>query len=602
MNLTELHLHWRERKYKGKAYRSYSLARPYRHNGKNRKEIVMKLGKLSDEEAERWRNLLKGLKKPGTFLTNLEDIITTEHYAYFDIAAANAIWDEWGLDHLFQGNGKRDIEIATIARILTINRCIDPAAKSTIPEWFRTTALSWLLNVNINQINASRIFRELTAIEKHKEAICKHLFSKIRRDNPESLESVFYDLSSTTFTGSRCLLMKWGHCKEGFKNHVVLALVVNRDGFPFYWEVLPGGTRDAKTISWLLTHLKDRFKINGITVVFDRGMVSDDNLTLLEKEEIKYISAMDRNQIAGITGIKFTKFSYLNPKDIAKQAGNLPKFTKINDNTYYREIKVEGERRYILCFNPQLFKDQRKARSQAVENFRMFVNTINIQLCEAKKSRQYTPTYEKFKRKLVKTKLIDFVDVELQIKYVIVKSSDAKNSKIRSYQAKVIVNDTKMLQAGNLDGFWLLVTNHSEKPQREFKVTPQEAIRPYRDKVIIESAFRDIKSFIEIEPVFVWTYLHVKAHYTTCVLSHLINRTLTNRLHKYKGTTTKAIVSHEKFYKELSYCYIDRIEAINVQKARYNITRPTDRQKELLHRVGLSDLLKCKILKEMNAT
>jgi len=158
-----------------------------------------------------------------------------------------------------------------------------------------------------------------------------------------------------------------------------------------------------------------------------------------------------------------------------------------------------------------------------------------------------------------------------------------------------------MLQAGNLDGFWLLVTNHSEKIQREFKVTSEEAIRPYRDKVIIESAFRDIKSFIEIELVFVWTYLHVKAHYTTCVLSHLINRTLTNRLHKYKGNATKAIVSHEKFYKELSNCYIDRIEAVNVQKARYNITRPTNRQKELLHRVGLSDLLECKILKEMNA-
>jgi transposase len=453
-----------------------------------------------------------------------------------------------------------------------------------------------------NQINVSRIFRELAVIEKHKEAICNHLFSLMGRNNPESLESVFYDLSSTTFTGSRCLLMKWGHCKEGFKNHVVLALVVNREGFPFYWEVLPGGTRDAKTISWLLKHLKDRFKINGTTVVFDRGMVSDDNLTLLEEEKIKYISAMDRNQIAGITGLDFTKFSYLDPKDIEKQADNLPKFTKITDDTYYREIKVEGERRYILCFNPQLFKDQRKARSQAVENFRMFVNTVNIQLCEAKKSRQYKPTYAKFKRKLAKAKLIDFVDVELRIKYVVLKSPTGNDRKIRTYQAKVIVNDTKMLLAGNLDGFWLLVTNHSEKSQQEFKVTPQEAIIPYKDKVIIESAFRDIKSFIEIEPVFVWTYLHVKAHYTTCVLSHLINRTITNRLHKHKGTATKGIVSHEKFYKELSYCSIDRIEAVNVQRARYNITRPTNRQRELLHRVGLSDLLACKVLKEVNAS
>jgi hypothetical protein len=161
MNLTELHLHWRERKYKSTAYRSYSLARPFRQNGKNRKEIVMKLGKLSDEEAGRWRNLLKALKKPGAFLTTLKDIITTDHYSYLDVAVANAIWDELGLEHIFQGNGKRDIDIASIARILTINRCIDPAAKSTTPEWFRTTALPWLLNVNIKQVNPSRIFREV---------------------------------------------------------------------------------------------------------------------------------------------------------------------------------------------------------------------------------------------------------------------------------------------------------------------------------------------------------------------------------------------------------------------------------------------------------
>lgn len=600
MNLADLHLHWRERKYKDRAYRSYSLARAYRQDGKNRKEIVMKLGKLSDEEATRWQALLKGLKKPGAFLTTLEDIITTDHYSYLDVAVAKAIWDEWGLDHIFQGNGKRDIKIASIAQILTINRCIDPAAKSTTPEWFAKTALPWLLDVNIKQVNPSRVFRELAVIEKHKKAICNHLFSQIRKNNPDSLKSVFYDLSSTNFTGSRCILMKWGHCKDGFKNHIVLALVVTREGIPFYWEVLPGGTRDAKTITWLLTNLKERFKIKGITVVFDRGMVSDDNLTLLEEEKIKYISAMDKNQIEGITGLDFTKFSYLKPENIDKQAVSLPEFKKINDDTYYREIKVEGDRRYILCFNPQLFKDQRKGRRQVLENFRMFVNTVNMQLCEAKKSRQYNPTYDKFRCKLTKAKLTDFVDVELQGKYVLIKSPAGVNRKIRTYQATVMVDDTKMLLAGKLDGFWLLVTNHSEKDQQGFQLAPQEAIRPYRDKVIIESAFRDIKSFIEIEPIFVWTHLHVKAHYTTCVLSHLINRTLTNRLHKHKGNVTKDIVSHEKLYKELSDCYIDRIEVENVQKVKYAITRLTNRQKELLNRVGLKDLLVSKMIKKVS--
>ena len=77
MDLTELHLHWRVSKYKGKSYRSYSLARAYRKDGKNRKEICVKLGKLSDEAANRWRALLKTLKKPGSFLATSDDIAVT---------------------------------------------------------------------------------------------------------------------------------------------------------------------------------------------------------------------------------------------------------------------------------------------------------------------------------------------------------------------------------------------------------------------------------------------------------------------------------------------------------------------------------------------
>ncbi|MEA3545055.1 MAG: hypothetical protein U9R69_07540, partial [Thermodesulfobacteriota bacterium] len=234
MDLTSLHLHWRASKYKGKSYRSYSLARAYREDGKNRKEIFVKLGKLSDEAANQWRTLLKALKKPGSFITTGDDIAVVNHYAYLDVATVGEIWDYWKLDDIFPSNGRRGVDISSIAKILTINRCVDPASKWQIPLWFKNTALPWLLNVKTTQINSSRIFRELGAIEQNKEAVCAHLFELMSKRNPESMKSVFYDLSSTTFSGSRCLLMKWGHCKEGYQNHVVLAIIVNNDGLPFY--------------------------------------------------------------------------------------------------------------------------------------------------------------------------------------------------------------------------------------------------------------------------------------------------------------------------------------------------------------------------------
>jgi transposase len=602
MDLTKLHLHWRVSRHKEKAYLSYSLARAYREDGKNRKEIVIKLGKLSDDAAQRWRNLLKALKKPDSFLTTCDDIVVTNHFAYLDIATVSRVWDYWGLDKVFQDKGKRDVEIANIARILTVNRCIDPVCKSQTPEWFSKTALAWLLDINTDSVNSSRIFRELAIIEDHKEAICGHLFRLMNRNDPESMKSAFYDLSSTTFTGSRCVLMKWGHCKEGFRNHVVLAIVVNRDGLPFYWEVLAGGTADVTTIVWLLGRLKKRFKINNTTLVFDRGMVSNDNLALLEEDEIKYISAMDRSQLEGITGIDFTMFSHLDPKHVDKQAGKLADFTRLNDNTYYREVKVEGNRRYILCFNPQLFKDQRKARSQAVANFRSFTNNLNQQLQEAKKSRQRKATYKKFKDGIKKYRLTDFIDVNLQIVNIKRRKDDETGQKIRTYRGTVKVDEENMRLAGKLDGFWLLVTNHTEEEDGSFSVSARQAVTPYRDKVVIEAAFRDIKSFVEVAPVCVWSEAHVKAHYTICVLSHLINRTLTLRLHKDKGTLTKEIVTHEKLYAKLSACMIDRIKIENVGLSTYNMSQLTADQEELLDRIGLKDVLSHDVMEKIKSS
>ena len=148
----------------------------------------------------------------------------------------------------------------------------------------------------------------------------------------------------------------------------------------------------------------------------------------------------------------------------------------------------------------------------------------------------------------------------------------------------------------------MLVTNHSEKKGKGYKVLAQEAIIPYRDNVVIESAFRDIKSFVKVAPVFVWTEAHVKAHYTICVLAHLINRALTLRLHHNEGDATKDIVSHERLYEKLSDCQIDQIEVENVRLSTFNITRITTEQKELLNRIGLNHILSRDVVKKARAS
>ena len=598
MDLTKAHLHWRVSMHNGKKYKSYSLARSVRENGKNRKIILLKLGKLTDQEAHQWKMSLKALKGNCSTLVPFDDIITKANYDYLDVAVLLEVWHSWNLNKVFGADGEREVPLWAVAAALTINRCVNPAAKSQVSTWFEGTALPYILNIKPSQMNSSRIFRELSAIDSLKYDLCDHLYQEVAKRDPPAMESVFYDLSSTTFSGTKCLLMDWGYCKEGFDNHMVLALVVNKKGLPIYWEVLPGCTSDVSTIEWLLRNLKDRLKIGTSTLVFDRGMVSDDNLKLLESNNIKYISAMDRNQIVNFADVDFESFSAITAEEVEGKVKGSNLCIKMNESTYHHEVKLkEGGRRYILCFNPQLCKDQRQARQEAIARFKAMVKEINQELLTAKNSRERESTLNKFKREM-SLEQKGFLEIKLRQKTVL-NETEKGIKKVHSYQGTIQINYQKMQDASRLDGFWLLVTNHNEQNiDGTFEMRTEAVIRPYKDKVVIESSFRDIKSFIEISPVHVWTIEHVKAHYTICVLAHLIDRTLTLRLHETPGDCSKDIYTHNKLYAALKKCLINVTGVKGAEVKKAGLTEPTSIQKELLDRIGLTHLLKEETVKK----
>jgi len=601
-SLKGLHLSWGEHSYKGEKYRSYNLARSYREDGKNKKEIVIKLGKLSEDEVDSWRATLLAIKKGGP-VVNLNDVTCTNNYDYLDVMIVNHYWNKWDLNSAFPGRGRRAIDIAEVAKILTINRCLDPCAKSQVPEWFKNSVLSLPMGKSADQLNASRIFRELDKIEDSKESLCSHIINKVRRDSPDSLSTVFFDLSTSKFYGNKSPLVNWGRAKEGYVHHVVLALLVTEDGLPLYWDVLEGGTHDIPTLGWLIRKTANRFPVKDITLVFDRGFVSDKNLKMLENESYKFISALDKSQLETSSNFDFNELTKLNPENINEKIDEILKpITKYDENTFVIEdlINDDDERRYILVFNSEMFIENQKARQKKIDEFKEYVNKMNRIIESAIKSRSRTFTEKKFTEELKRKGLEKYVKVKLDIKYMRTSRLGQVDRK-RVFQAEAIIDEKIMSEEGRLDGFWMLVTNQTGGVTvNKFRLSSCDVIKAYRMKYKIEESFRDIKSSLDMAPVHVWTEKHIKAHYTICILAHLINRCISQDLAKNKGKRSKNIISANKLYNETQRCKLNKLQAPKTDKISMSFTKPSLITKDLLARLGLESLIAPAALRNIN--
>lgn len=599
ISLKSLHLHWGQHTYKGENYRSYSLARSVRRDGKNSKEIVLKLGKLADEEVEKWKQILAAAKSDGS-LVSLSDVFCAKNLDYLDVATVDSYWNRWNFDSCFPSKGKRLIDVADIAKILTINRCIDPCSKSSVPEWFQKTYLA--LSIEPEKINSSRIYRELDAIEASKESLCAHIISKVRREDAAAVKTLFFDLSTTTFHGSKSPLVCWGRSKQGYDYHAVLALLVTEDGLPLYWEVLSGATPETNTLSWLIKSVGNRFPVGEMTLVFDRGMVSDKNLRYLHEDKRKYISAMDKNQITVFCSFDFKKTKNLNPTQIDQISSILDPIDVIDDDTFLIEDTCNStdERRYTLVFNSKMFAENQRAREKKIEDFRQYVADMNRILESAINDRARRTTEKKFEDELQKKGLSKYVKVKLDFKYMRT-ATRGQIERTRTFCAEVIIDEDEKHIDAQLDGFWMLVTNHTRRnSDGTFCLSGKKILQSYRDKFIIEASFRDIKSAVEVAPVHVWKEKHVKAHYTICVLAHLIRKSLSIELSKEPGGSSKSIISADSILDSLSTVKLNCLAANKINETKLSFTQPSKIVLDLLKRLRLQDLTSPSRLKDIN--
>ena len=582
-----MHLSYSFSTYKGKKYKSYAIAESYREGKKVKKRNIWPIGKLTDQQAAQIKLILKIAKGQDQVLTQLKHIVVKDSKAYLDIAVVNELWNYWQLDQAFDFEiSDSPLSTPLLAKILTINRCTDPCSHYSVPKWAKQNALAQVLNIELGGLNDDKIYYELDKIHQNHFAIENYLFKQTYLKNSASYQYIDYDLSTSYFVGYTCKLSAFGKGKIECRGRrqVLLGVLINNEGYPFKWDVFPGNTAEVKTLKTNINACKTRFKLSGanVTLVFDRGIISDDNAQLIKDAKMKYISALDRNQIAGC-GIDLSPFKKISSDDVSPKPDG---FKKYDDQLYFYDHGVIDDKRFIVGFNPTLFVEDRKNRKEKIDFFEVYLKNENKALKNAQRDRKRQATEGRVLNELKRLKIKKYY--EDPVLYPLVVKKQLKNGTVKSVESfRVQVNKKADIIVADklLDGVCVFITNHIERQGRGFKISPSKVIRAYRNKTKIEDVFKNVKSFLKIRPFFVNTEKHVKAVYTICILAYFLNKFLANQR---KSAGEKDYLNSKELYAPFKNIdFVTLFDPISGQSATKSVELPKE-TKNILEKIGMS--------------
>lgn len=526
-----------------KTYRHLQIAESFRDPNKGmapRTRILAHLGTVEGLGEEQIQKLIAGLQRAIGQQPAEPELLFARDCGH--VHAVGGVWDQLDLSTVLNRcglAGRSKTDVASLIRLLVINRLCDPRSKLALLEWLESV---WQENPMAPSYH--QLLRAMDRLLRIKEQVEPLLAPQFLKQQPGA-DLVFYDITSTYFEGERSLMeddiRRYGYSRDQRRDRrqVVIGMVITREGIPLCHHVFPGNTADKTTVTEVVSDLKQRFGLRRIIFVGDRGMLSDANLEHLLGEEVGFIVAhpLRRNAQARevVSALRST-------------------FDDADDQEQVREDLREGVR-FVLAYNPKIAQEVRSHRRQRLAKADQWIRNQRRKL-ETPSGRGKTPTpqgtYNRIRDYLRDRHLLTFYDVELEDDSLTVR----KNRQALAWQKRI-------------DGLLLLETT-------DFEVPAAEVVKHYKELAEIERGWRTLKSSLLLRPVHHWTERRIRAHIFICVLALQLERWMRNRLQTL--SVAKALAT---------------LQQIKVGELRVNgqpvtmTTRLNDEQKEIYRRLGI---------------
>ena len=582
----------------GKVYSWWVVIKAFwdKKRKKARHKVIQNLGQLTPNQVKQIKLLLSLKKIPeDAFFTSWQQIKARQSYEFLMPIILDKLWHLWELDKVTDSGQILKVSTSVMSEILAINRAISPSSDFKVCTWYERTILPTLFKVTADVVNPTRIYRTLDKLFLKEEKIQNHLAKKIKDLQFDDLSLVFYDITSSYFEGWSCPLGEFGLSRDHRKDRpqILLALAVTKEGFPFYWKVLPGGLHDSVTVKEAAVSLKKRqFNIKDCYLVMDKGMVSEDNLKFLEKEGFSYIVTIPRSSVKKLPdfpkellvklGEELEKESGKKNPDLTEVMGKYPYFTYFLPRAYFHELNKEKKRRYVLCFNPEKFLEERKQRKKKLASITTYLERWNKELASAKKSKNKQLLNKKIYAYLKKRKTENLFTIKL-----IPKRKRMKKKVITTYKIDYQIKQDKLESLKLSDGIYCILSNLPEEKPASFLVSS------YRQRRKVEVAFSYLKGFIEIRPFYHQKEERVKAHILICILGYLLQITIECLLKK-KGHNITFAEFCEK---------VNRPKAVDVEiekiKRGIKLNDIPEEIKKMLESLNMKEITEEKFFKSM---
>ena len=239
-------------------------------------------------------------------------------------------------------------------------------------HWYPSTALDDLLHIAKGKINDTRLYRCLDRLLPLKTKMEQHLKQRFGELFQAEFDVLLYDLTSTYVEGAAEAnpMMRRGYSRDHRPDceQLVLALIVNQDGFPFSYELFDGNRADVSTIEAILRTVERKHGKARRVWIFDRGVVSEENLVAIRKRGGEYLVGTARS--------KLKQFEQELLKD---------DFEKIRPEVEVKQIQIPGgEETYILCRTAGRKEKEKAIRSRFVAKIEKALAGLEKRIVEGK--------------------------------------------------------------------------------------------------------------------------------------------------------------------------------------------------------------------------